>query len=133
MSAVLVAGPFGSYTDRVVAADVAIESSVVRSRLRLTRRGRAVFTVLAALPLVLLVISFVLGSGGAAADVDGVGAGASSLAYLTVADGESLWSIAESLAPQGDPRELIDEIVRLNGLDDTVVQPGQRLALPAQP
>jgi len=104
---------------------------VVRSRLRLTRRGRAVFTVLAAIPVVFFVVSLVLGSGGAAADVDG--ASGSSLAYLTVSDGESLWSIAEALAPQGDPRDLIDDIMRINGLDDSVVQPGQRLALPMQP
>ncbi|ANJ28918.1 hypothetical protein ATC03_12605 [Agromyces aureus] len=99
--------------------------------MRLTRRGRAVFTALAAIPIVLLVASLVLGSGGAVAEVDG--ATGANLAYLTVADGESLWSIAESLAPQADPRDVIDEIMRLNGLDDSVVQPGQRLALPAQP
>lgn len=121
-----------SHAPRVRAADpwAGVEAQEVRSRLRLTRRGRAVFTVLAAIPVVLLAITFVLGSGGAAAEVEG--AARASLAYLTVADGESLWSIAESLAPQGDPREVIDEIVRINGLDDTVVQPGQRLALPAQ-
>ncbi|KQM84669.1 hypothetical protein ASE68_12095 [Agromyces sp. Leaf222] len=103
----------------------------MRSRLRLTRRGRAVFTVLAAIPIVFLVASLVLGSGGAAADAEG--SNGVSLAYLTVSDGESLWSIAESLAPQGDPRDLIAEIMRINGLDDSVVQPGQRLALPSQP
>ena len=100
-----------------------------RSRLRLTRRGRVVLTLLAALPIVLLAASLVLGSGGAAAEVDApsnVG-----LSFLTVADGESLWSIAESVSPQGDPREVIAEIMRLNGLDDSTVQPGQRLALPA--
>ncbi|WP_116082698.1 LysM peptidoglycan-binding domain-containing protein [Agromyces sp. PvR057] len=110
--------------------DVGDAAVVVRSRLRLTRRGRAVFTVLAAIPIALLAASLVLGGGGAAAD--GEGARGTSLAYLTVSDGESLWSIAESLAPNGDPRDLIAEIMRLNGLDDSVVQPGQRLALPAQ-
>ena len=86
-------------------------------------------TLLAALPVVVLAASLVLGSGGAAAEVDApsnVG-----LSFLTVADGESLWSIAESVSPQGDPREVIAEIMRLNGLDDSTVQPGQRLALPA--
>ncbi|MFF2370374.1 LysM peptidoglycan-binding domain-containing protein [Agromyces sp. NPDC058110] len=131
MSAVLVAGPFGSYADPAVAVEAGREPATARSHLRLTRRGRAVFTALAAIPLVLLAISFVLGSGGAAADVDG--AKGAALTYLTVADGESLWSIAESLAPQADPRDIIDDIIRLNGLDGTVVQPGQRLALPAHP
>ncbi|GAA1945824.1 LysM peptidoglycan-binding domain-containing protein [Agromyces allii] len=134
MSAVLVAGSYGSYGSYAESStmfDAARETAGGRSRLRLTRRGRAVFTMLAAVPIVLLVASLVLGSGGAAADVEG--AAGASLAYLTVADGESLWSIAESLAPQADPREVIDEIMRLNGLDDSIVQPGQRLALPAQP
>jgi LysM repeat protein len=101
----------------------------VRSRLRLTKRGRAVLTTLAAIPVALFAISLVLGSGGAAAEVDApsnVG-----LSYLTVADGESLWRIAESIAPASDPREVISEIMRLNGLEDSTVTPGQRLALPA--
>jgi hypothetical protein len=101
----------------------------VRSRLRLTRRGRVVLTFLAAIPVVVLSAALVLGSGGAAAEVDApsnIG-----LSFLTVADGETLWGIAESIAPASDPREVISEIMRLNGLDDSTVQPGQRLALPA--
>ncbi|SIO15354.1 LysM peptidoglycan-binding domain-containing protein [Agromyces cerinus] len=102
-------------------------STVVRTRLRLTRRGRVVFTTLAALPLVIWAFVAVLGSGGAAADVDSVGA---AFDYVTVAQGDSLWAIAESIDPSGDVRDVIDEIIRLNGLDDAVVEPGQRLALP---
>ncbi|WP_159604510.1 LysM peptidoglycan-binding domain-containing protein [Agromyces humi] len=102
------------------------------TRLRLTRRGRAVFTGLAALPLVVWALIAVLGSGGAAADSGAAGA-ATSFEYVTIGNGDSLWALAESLAPQGDPRELVDEIMRLNGLDDAVVEPGQRLALPVVP
>ncbi|MGI9823439.1 LysM peptidoglycan-binding domain-containing protein [Agromyces sp. Marseille-Q5079] len=117
----------GAASDRIAYAHPT--TADVRSRLRLTRRGRVVLTVLSAIPIVVLATSLVLGSGGAAAEVDApsnVG-----LSYLTVADGESLWGIAESLAPNSDPREVISEIMRLNGLDDSTVQPGQRLALPA--
>jgi hypothetical protein len=112
------------------------------TRLRLTRRGRIVFTALASLPLVAWALVTVLGSGGAAAD-GGSSAPASSFEapsfeapsfeYVTIGQGDSLWAIAESLAPDGDPRVLIDEIIRLNGLDDAVVEPGQRLALPVVP
>jgi len=102
-------------------------STVVRTRLRLTRRGRVVFTGLAALPLVIWAFVVVLGAGAAAADVDSAGA---VFEYVTVGQGDSLWAIAESIDPSGDVREVIDEIIRLNGLDDAVVEPGQRLALP---
>ncbi|MBM7830926.1 LysM repeat protein [Agromyces cerinus] len=110
-------------------------STVVRTRLRLTRRGRIVFTALAPLPLVIWAFVVVLGSGTAAADVDSVGAAfeAASFEYVTVGQGDSLWAIAESVDPSGDVREVIEEIIRLNGLDDAVVEPGQRLALPLAP
>ena len=70
----------------------------------------------------------------AAARVDGKGGRSGRRpAVHVVRSGDSLWAIAESLAPDGDPRVLIDEIIRLNGLDDAVVEPGQRLALPIVP
>ena len=97
-------------------------------RLRLTRRGRIVFTTLAGLPLVVWALVAVLGSGGAAADAGD--AASSTFEYVTVHQGESLWAIAESIAPEADPRVVVDEIIRLNGLDDAVLEPGQRLALP---
>jgi LysM domain len=102
------------------------------TRLRLTRRGRIVFTTLGAVPLVVWAVIAVLGSGGAAADA-GSELGARTFEYITVHQGDSLWAIAESIAPHGDPREVIDEIIRLNGLDDAMVEPGQRLALPIVP
>ncbi|MFB6611746.1 LysM peptidoglycan-binding domain-containing protein [Agromyces sp. NPDC056379] len=107
-----------------------VQTTVVRTRLRLTRRGRVVFTGLAALPLVIWAFVLVLGSGAAAADVDSAGA---TFEYVTVGQGDSLWAIAETIDPSGDVREVIAEIVRLNGLDDAVVEPGQRLALPLAP
>ena len=58
---------------------------------------------------------------------------ATSFEYVTIGQGDSLWAIAESIAPDGDPRVLVDEIIRLNGLADAVVEPGQRLALPVVP
>ena len=101
------------------------------TRLRLTRRGRVVFTALAALPLVAWALVAVLGSGSAAADFGSQGP--TSFEYVTIGQGDSLWALAESIAPDGDPRVLVDEIIRLNGLDDAVVEPGQRLALPVVP
>ncbi|GAA1847041.1 LysM peptidoglycan-binding domain-containing protein [Agromyces salentinus] len=127
MSAVMVTGSYAGNSATSGFDPHAFDG--VRSRLRLTRRGRVVLTILSAIPVAVFAAVLVLGSGGAAAEVDApsnVG-----LSYLTVADGESLWGIAESIAPGSDPREIISEIMRLNGLDDSTVQPGQRLALPA--
>jgi LysM repeat protein len=107
-------------------------SASAPTRLRLTRRGRIVFTTLGAVPLVAWALITVLGSGDAAADA-GAELGARTFEYVTVHQGDSLWAIAESIAPHGDPREVIDEIIRLNGLDDAMVEPGQRLALPVVP
>jgi hypothetical protein len=107
------------------------EATAPATRLRLTRRGRVVFTALAALPLIAWALVAVLGSGGAAADAGSQAP--ASFVYVTIGQGDSLWALAESIAPDGDPRVLIDEIIRLNGLDDAVVEPGQRLALPVVP
>ncbi|MFF2273055.1 LysM peptidoglycan-binding domain-containing protein [Agromyces sp. NPDC058136] len=104
------------------------EGAVVRTRLRLTSRGRFVFTTLAAIPLIVWAFVLVLGAGGAAADVAGGGA---ALEYVTVDVGASLWEIAEAVAPSADPRDTIAEIVRINGLDGATIVPGQQLAIPA--
>lgn len=113
--------------------DAAIETPPqVRTRLRLTRRGRVVFTTIAAIPLIALALVTVLGAGGAAAE-SGAAGSATAFEYVTVDRGDSLWAIAESIAPDADPRVVIDEIIRLNGLDGAIVEPGQRLALPVLP
>jgi hypothetical protein len=100
-----------------------------RSRLRLTRRGRAVLTTLAALPIVVGAAVSTLGAGIAAAD--GGGQAVASFEEVTIGHGDTLWELAETIAPAEDPREVIADIVKLNGLDDAVVQVGQKVALPA--
>lgn len=128
MSAAIVSSRF----DTSVRPQSGETSASVPTRLRLTRRGRIVFTTLGAVPLVAWAVITVLGSGGAAADA-GAELGARTFEYVTVHQGDSLWAIAESIAPHDDPRVVIDEIIRLNGLDDAMVEPGQRLALPVVP
>ncbi len=100
------------------------------TRLRLTVRGRRVLAVLAALPAVIALSAAVIGGGAALASRD-AGAPAGSFSTVTVAAGDSLWSIAEDIAPERDPRDVVDEIVRLNALDTVVVQAGQSIAIPA--
>lgn len=97
--------------------------------LRITRRGRAVLTLLIAVPLAI---------GGAFAGVGAIGAAAGSqgstatFQYVTVETGESLWQVAEAVAPTADPRDVIADILSLNNLSSGEVQPGQRLAIPAR-
>ena len=98
-------------------------------RLRLTRRGRFVLTTTVALPLATAIAMVVL-NGGSATATDQLSS--ASFSYVQVESGESLWTLAQSIAPNSDPRDVISDLVRLNQLDTAVVQPGQRLAIPAQ-
>lgn len=52
--------------------------------------------------------------------------------YVTVLPGDSLWNIANDVAPSADPRDTVAAIIELNALDDSSVRAGQRLAVPAQ-
>ncbi|AWB88917.1 LysM peptidoglycan-binding domain-containing protein [Salinibacterium hongtaonis] len=98
-----------------------------RSRLRLTRRGRIVFTTLSALPVV--AIALVLGlNGGIATATDTTGA---PVGVVTVDAGESLWSIASEISPNSDPRDFVAEVLAFNQLSSADVFPGQQLAIPS--
>ncbi len=101
-----------------------------KPHLKLTRRGRTVFTALAAIPLVIAALLFALNSGGAAATVDNAPAG--SYEYVTVEAGQSLWAMAEQLAPTADPRDVVVDILSFNGMSSSQIFPGQRLAIPTQ-
>ena len=102
---------------------------VVRTRLRLTTRGRRVVATLAALPAVVALGIGILSSGGALASGD-AGSAAGTFKTVTVHPGDSLWTIAQDVAPDSDPRDVIDDIVRLNALPSSIVDAGQSLAIP---
>lgn len=102
-----------------------------RTRLRLTRRGRRVVATIAALPAVVAITAVALSGGGALASND-AGAPAGSFTTVTVMSGESLWSIAEEVAPAADPRDVVDAIVRLNALGSGQLEAGQTLAIPLE-
>ena len=105
----------------------------VRTRTRLTRRGRIVVAGLITASVV-LVAALAWLAGTARADVAGSGAPSSavyhSLRSVVVLPGQSLWSIATQYEPRSDPRSVIQEIIDLNALSGTSVQPGQQLWLP---
>ena len=85
----------------------------------------------AALPAV-VALSVAMISGGSALASRDAGAPAGSFATVTVSSGDSLWSIAEEVAPAADPRDVVDAIVRLNALHGVAISAGQRLAIPAE-
>ncbi|GAB2460682.1 hypothetical protein HD599_001157 [Conyzicola lurida] len=101
---------------------------VGQPRLRLTKRGRAVFTGLAATPVVVAVMLLALNGGGATATSADGGA----LEQVTLQAGQSLWDLAEEIAPGTDPRDVISDILAVNDLGGGSVQAGQRLDLPAE-
>jgi hypothetical protein len=94
--------------------------------LRLTRRGRLVTAAATLLIAVLTLVGVVsrVGSLDESAQVP-----ASAPAQVVVAPGETLWSIAERVAPHRDPRTVVAGIQRLNGLPTADVHVGQTLVL----
>jgi hypothetical protein len=97
------------------------------TRLRLTRRGRAVVTLAITLPLLIAALA----SSRHTAD-----AGTTAVAQLqatgrvVVQPGESLWRLAQELAPQTDPRATVVRIRDLNHLTSDRVEAGQALVVP---
>jgi hypothetical protein len=94
-------------------------------RAHLTRRGRAV--VVAGLVLLLLA-AFSLGRTGAEGSTEVQPR--VQLEQTTVLPGDTLWAVAKRIAPGQDPRPVVDQIRRLNGLSGAELQAGQQLLLP---
>jgi hypothetical protein len=96
--------------------------------LRLTRRGRLV-TAAATVLIAALTLVGVVSRAGSLRETAPVPASAP--AQVVVAPGETLWSIAERIAPDRDPRPVVAGIQRLNGLPTPDVHAGQTLLLRA--
>ncbi|MDR7232880.1 hypothetical protein ACIQC8_11150 [Agrococcus sediminis] len=110
----------------------AITTTTPGARVRLTARGRRALALLVAAPVL---AAGALAGAGVLGDAL-AGAVASSTAetaqfeHITVMPGQSLWQIAEAVAPEADPRDVVAEIELLNGIAGAI-QPGERLAIPA--
>lgn len=104
---------------------------VPTTRLRLTQRGRRVMAVLAALPAVVALSIAMISGGGALASGDHAAPGAE-FSTVTVFPGDTLWSIAQEVAPAADPRDVVDAIMRLNALESAQLDAGETLAIPAE-
>ncbi len=125
-SATVIAFPAGRRGAAPVVQDV---ERPVATPLRLTRRGRLVVTMLVAAVLA------AVGLLGARTALAGEDAASASMRQVTVAPGDTLWSIAaESVAAEGgrgDVRERVAEIADLNALESSSIVVGQELVVPA--
>ena len=97
--------------------------------LRLTRRGRVVVALAAAL-LVTLVSLLLAGVALATNDGPSPRAARENLVQVIVRPGQSLWSVAESADPDQDTRAVIQQIIDLNSLNGDTVFAGQQLWVP---
>jgi LysM repeat protein len=91
---------------------------------RLTRRGRVVLLVL--LLAVATAVAGLVAAPGQAAERP------TAAPTVVVRPGDTLWSIARRYEPRRDPFETIDDIRRLNGIEDFTVHPGQQLTMPSR-
>jgi Tfp pilus assembly protein FimV len=114
------AAPFGAFGTPVQPA-----ADAVRRPVRLTRRGQLVVLLAA---VVLLVVAFSVGR--TASHADTAAPAGPALTQTTVQPGDTLWSVALRIAPDNDPREVIDQIRRINHLETAGLRAGQQLLLP---
>ncbi len=97
------------------------------SGLHLTRRGRLARTLLVLSLAVVLASVFGLSAG--AGTSDSVGA-PTSFIEITVAPGDTLWSLATRMAGGTDVRAMVDEIASVNALASADLQAGQKVRIP---
>jgi len=99
------------------------------STVTLNRRGRLART------FVVLSLAIVLGSvvsAKAGAGTDSAPQASGSFITVTVAPGDTVWSLANRLAAGGDVRSLVSEIISVNSLTSVDVATGQKLRIPLQ-
>jgi len=91
----------------------------------LTSRGRVVLSLILTLVAIFAWVLFGSGTADAAGSSQGPTTG-----VVVVQPGENLWSIAQSIDPEGDPRDLVIRIREINALGSQHVFPGQSLIVP---
>ncbi|MFN4001910.1 LysM peptidoglycan-binding domain-containing protein [Microcella sp.] len=104
-----------------------ITAPLVVTRLRLTRRGRAVIALLVSLPLVVALVSMALNGGGATATPP-----PTAIETITVEAGESLWSVAALIAPEASTADVVADLIAVNDLSSAELVPGQVLVVPSR-
>ena len=105
----------------------------------LTRRGRLARTLLVLSLSVVLGAGFAMNAGAgdslSAAKINGSSDSindAKSYVVVTVASGETLWSLASAMADGGDVQSLVADIASANSLKGVDVTAGQKLRIPVK-
>jgi cell division protein YceG involved in septum cleavage len=83
--------------------------------------------------LVVLSLTTVFGAGfamQAGAGSKDVATKAHSYVTVTIAPGESIWSVAKALNGGGDLRQFVDEIIKVNGLSSSDLAAGSKIRVP---
>ena len=97
------------------------------SGVHLTRRGRLARTLLVLSLAVVLASVFGLSAGAGTNSAVGE---PTSFIEVTVAQGDTLWSLATRLAGGADVRAMVDEIASVNALASADLQAGQKVRIP---
>ena len=97
-------------------------------RIVLNRRGRLART-LVVLSLAIVAASVAGGQAGADTSKSTVVA-ADSFITVTVAPGDTVWSLASRVAPQGEAGALVSAIIEINSLGSGDVVAGQKIRIP---
>ena len=113
-----------AYAPALTARPCRADQRAGHAPLRLTRRGRLALLLLVAVAVLALAPWRAIASTPAGTVPTG-------WVSVTVAPGDTLWSLAESTRPGQDPRPAIAEIRSTNGLESSTLQPGQVLLIPA--
>jgi hypothetical protein len=102
----------------------------VMAPVRLTSRGRNLVRLASFASILVLAFAFF----GAKAQGASTASVTSSYQQITVVPGETLWQIAQTVGRatsfQGDLRDLVDEIISLNGLTSSAISAGAHLKIP---
>lgn len=106
-----------------------------RGGFHLTQRGRLLFFGLPSLLMVVALLSMVFFASASlinqAQASEDSGAGVQAV-QVTVAPGDTLWSVAAEAAAEKDVHQVMAQIAELNGLHSSDLQPGEVLYVPAQ-
>ncbi|MCU1530261.1 MAG: hypothetical protein JWP75_4024 [Frondihabitans sp.] len=124
----LIAGASAAHEGLEVAA-TSVAPRRGRTHLHITKRGRSVLALVIIVPMLAIVAALALNGGGAAATSS---SGHVHFEHVTVASGETLWQIAEQVAPNSDPRDVVADIVALNNISGSGIVAGQSLAIPTK-
>ena len=102
-----------------------------KADLRLTPRGRFVARLAVVASLSILLLSAYSALTGATAGSE-ESSQSDGYVKVSVKPGETLWSIASRIDPQGDAREIVDEIMQINNLQSPRIEAGEKIFLPTR-